>query len=59
MGYHHNLQDVVEDQLCLASIHYLRGHFQEAIDVYKRLLMENRYFMNVLWRIDCEGNIQL
>ena len=29
-------------QLSLAAIHYLRGHFQEATDIYKRLLLENR-----------------
>ncbi|KAJ3238206.1 Intraflagellar transport protein 56 [Chytriomyces hyalinus] len=34
MGYHQNLQDVIEDQLSLASIHYLRSHYQEAIDIY-------------------------
>jgi intraflagellar transport protein 56 len=28
--------------MTLASIHYMRTHYQEAIDVYKRLLMENR-----------------
>ena len=42
MGFHKNLQDVVEDQLSLASIHYLRSHYQEAIDIYKRVLLENR-----------------
>jgi len=45
MGYHKNLQDVVEDQLSLASIHYLRSHYQEAIDIYKRVLLENRDFL--------------
>ena len=30
-------------QLSLASIHYLRSHFQEAIDIYKRILLDNRY----------------
>ena len=34
MGHHQLLQDVPEDQLTLASIHYLRGHHQEAIDIY-------------------------
>ncbi|TPX45548.1 hypothetical protein SeMB42_g03968 [Synchytrium endobioticum] len=42
MSHHQNLEDVIEDQLCLASIHYLRSHYQEAIDVYKRILSENR-----------------
>ncbi|XP_017759327.1 PREDICTED: intraflagellar transport protein 56 [Eufriesea mexicana] len=45
MEYHHMLEDIIEDQLSLASIHYLRAHYQEAIDVYKKILLENRdYF---------------
>ncbi|KZC13743.1 Tetratricopeptide repeat protein 26 [Dufourea novaeangliae] len=40
--YNHMLQDIIEDQLSLASIHYLRAHYQEAIDVYKKILLENR-----------------
>lgn len=42
MGYHQNLRDQIEDQLSLASIHYLRSHYQEAIDIYKRILLDNR-----------------
>ncbi|KAJ8923301.1 hypothetical protein NQ315_001859, partial [Exocentrus adspersus] len=42
MEYHQQLQDVLEDQLSLAAIHYLRAHYQEAIDIYKRLLLQNR-----------------
>lgn len=42
MGFHQNLEDVTEDQLSLASIHYMRSHYQEAIDIYKRLLLQNR-----------------
>ncbi|XP_069053286.1 intraflagellar transport protein 56 isoform X1 [Lepisosteus oculatus] len=45
MGFHQNLQDVTEDQLSLASIHYMRSHYQEAIDIYKRILLENREFL--------------
>ncbi|KAJ1517844.1 Intraflagellar transport protein 56 [Coelomomyces lativittatus] len=45
MQHHQHLQDVVEDQLTLASIHYLRGHYQEAIDVYKRLLADHPSFL--------------
>ncbi|XP_061175421.1 uncharacterized protein LOC133184383 [Saccostrea echinata] len=45
MGHHQNLQDVIEDQLSLASIHYLRSHYQEAIDIYKRILLDNRDFL--------------
>ena len=40
--YHKKLHDVVEDQLCLASIHYLRAHYQEAIDIYKKVLLDNK-----------------
>ncbi|XP_071963993.1 intraflagellar transport protein 56-like isoform X2 [Antedon mediterranea] len=42
MQYHQELQDKIEDQLSLASIHYLRSHYQEAIDIYKRILLDNR-----------------
>merc|ERR1711871_294861 len=42
MKYHQKLADTKLDQLSLAAIHYLRNHFQEATDVYKRLLLENR-----------------
>lgn len=45
MTAHAQLRDVAEDQLCLASVHYLRGHYQEAIDVYKKLLLEKRAYM--------------
>ena len=42
MSHHRNLSEATEDQLCLAAIHYLRAHFQNATDIYKRLLIENR-----------------
>lgn len=38
-----SLQEDVEDQLSLASMHYLRAHYQDAIDIYKRLLLDNKY----------------
>ena len=44
MVRHQELADTQEDQLSLAAIHYLRSHFQEATDIYKRLLLE------VQWR---------
>ena len=40
MQHHQKLTDTNEDQLSLAAIHYLRSHFQEATDIYKRLLLE-------------------
>lgn len=42
---HKILEDVVEDQLSLASIHYLRSHYQEAIDIYKKILVDNREYV--------------
>ncbi|CAD8208276.1 unnamed protein product [Paramecium octaurelia] len=44
MTYHHKIQETVHDQLCLAAIHYLRGHYEEATDAYKKLLLENREY---------------
>merc|ERR1719353_1506128 len=42
MAQHQALSESKEDQLSLAAIQYLRSHFQEATDIYKRLLVENR-----------------
>ncbi|ROT73119.1 intraflagellar transport protein 56 [Penaeus vannamei] len=45
MMHHQQLEDVIEDQLSLASIHYLRSHYQEAIDIYKRILLDSREYL--------------
>ncbi|KAM3835880.1 intraflagellar transport protein 56-like [Diretmus argenteus] len=45
MGFHQNLEDVNEDQLSLASIHYMRSHYQEAIDIYQHILLQNRSYL--------------
>lgn len=45
MGFHAKISETTEDQLSLASIHYLRNHFQEATDIYKRLLIEYRDYL--------------
>ena len=42
MSYHQKLRETKEDLLSLAAVHYLRQHHQEATDIYKRLLLENR-----------------
>merc|ERR1719188_2949844 len=42
MKMHSKLTDSCEDQLCLAAVQFLRSHFQEATDMYKRLLVDNR-----------------
>lgn len=43
MELHGSLRDVIEDQLSLAGLHYLRGQYQEAIDIYKRILLDNKH----------------
>ncbi|RWS29913.1 Tetratricopeptide repeat protein 26-like protein, partial [Leptotrombidium deliense] len=45
MQYHQQLKDVIPDQLCLASIHFLRSHYQEAIDIYKKILIDHREYL--------------
>ena len=45
MNYHQQLSDSLEDQLSVAAIHYLRSHYQEATDIYKRLLLEHREYL--------------
>ena len=42
MKLHNKMSGAIEDQLSLASIHYLRNHYQEATDIYKKLLLEQR-----------------
>lgn len=42
MALHSQLTSSVEDQLCMAALHYLRSHFEEATEIYKKLLMENK-----------------
>jgi hypothetical protein len=36
------LSNSIEDQLCMAALHYLRSHFEEATEIYKKLLIENK-----------------
>lgn len=47
MELHGSLRDVIEDQLSLAGLHYLRGQYQEAIDIYKRVLLDNKDLLAV------------
>jgi len=44
-NYHSELEDTLENQLSLASIHFMRTHYQEAIDLYKKLLGENSGYL--------------
>uniref|UniRef100_A0A914C3E8 Intraflagellar transport protein 56 n=1 Tax=Acrobeloides nanus TaxID=290746 RepID=A0A914C3E8_9BILA len=45
MFHHSQLKDTIEDQLCLASVHYLRSHYQQAIDIYKKILVKHKNFI--------------
>jgi intraflagellar transport protein 56 len=40
--YHSKLEETLENQLSLASMHYLRIDYQSSIDIYKRILLDNR-----------------
>lgn len=42
---HANLRELHEDQLSLASMHYLRAHYQDAIDIYKRVLLDKKDYI--------------
>jgi intraflagellar transport protein 56 len=42
LTYHQNLSESIHDQLSLAALHFCRVHYQEATEIYKRLLVENR-----------------
>jgi len=44
MSLHARLSNSIEDQLCMAALHYLRSHFEEATEIYKKLLIENKDF---------------
>uniref|UniRef100_A0A915M9R1 Intraflagellar transport protein 56 n=1 Tax=Meloidogyne javanica TaxID=6303 RepID=A0A915M9R1_MELJA len=47
VSHHGQLKDTTEDQLCLASVHYLRSHYQQAIDIYKKVLSKNKNFLAI------------
>ena len=42
---HSQLVGTLENQLSLAAIHYMRSHYQDAIDIYQRLLAEHPDFL--------------
>ncbi|KAL1130738.1 hypothetical protein AAG570_011979 [Ranatra chinensis] len=45
MDYHQKLKNIPEDMLSLAAVHYLRSHYQEAIDIYKGILLDNKDYL--------------
>jgi intraflagellar transport protein 56 len=42
MNLHGRLENTIEDQLCMAALHYLRSHFEEATEIYRKLLTESK-----------------
>ena len=42
---HSQLVGTLENQLSLAAIHYMRTHYQDAIDIYQRLIMQHQDFL--------------
>jgi intraflagellar transport protein 56 len=41
---HQQLSESPEDQLAIASVHFLRGYYREAADIYKSVLEEHQCF---------------
>lgn len=42
LAAHGKLGDTSADQLALAAVHFLRAHFDDSIDIYKRILAQNK-----------------
>lgn len=42
---HSQLLGTLENQLSLAAIHYMRSHYQDAIDIYQKILSQNPDFL--------------
>ncbi|OHT05457.1 hypothetical protein TRFO_26804 [Tritrichomonas foetus] len=42
---HSQLVGTLENQLSLAAIHYMRTHYQDAIDIYQRLILQHPDFL--------------
>lgn len=45
LEYHQKLQSTIEDNLSLASAQFMRNQFQEAIDVYKKILLQTKDYL--------------
>ncbi len=59
LKFHGKLQNIVDDQLTLAGVHYLRSHFEPALDTYKQIQEEhpdyhavNLYMAMAHYRLD-------
>jgi len=42
---HSKLVGTLENQLSLAAIHYMRSHYQEAIEIYQKILQEHEDYL--------------
>ena len=42
MTLHHKLGDDQASQLCKAAVHFFLGHYDDCIEIYKKLLLENK-----------------
>lgn len=46
MEYHEKIKDsFIADQLCLAALHYLRTHYEDATDIYKKIIADKKEYM--------------
>lgn len=43
IDHHSKLTKSVQDQLCLAALQYLKGEFEEAIEIYKKIYMDKKF----------------
>lgn len=43
IDYHSKLSKSIPDQLCLAALQYLKGEYEEAIQIYKKIYMDKKY----------------
>lgn len=44
MVCHSKMMDNTHDQLCQAAIQYLRGNYDEAVEIYKKMMIDNREY---------------
>lgn len=42
MAAHKNLSESVPDQLAMAAVHFLRAHYDDSVEIYKRVLQQNK-----------------
>ncbi|GIQ88349.1 tetratricopeptide repeat protein 26, partial [Kipferlia bialata] len=59
MACHRQLQNVADDQLSLASVHYLRAHYQQALDTYVDLAARHPdYYGIVFYQAMCHYKLE-